>query len=657
VAGQAVARRAGERPDGAPACRRFHKRLLPADISNVTGTRIPSHVVRARFPDGLAAGGGPVPAAAPGAAAPRGNGSGMHGPVLQLPHSAHDHVDSERSVALGMLARLAPVGLFQLDLDGGCLFVNDTWCELMGLSADQASGSGWLAIVHPDDRQALREAWVRARAAGAEINHVVRIVRRDSTAIRWIRGHARPMQDAGGRTVGYVGSATDITEQRRAEDELQVRVRQDVLTDLPNRLHLREALTAGIDRARSDGGVMALLFMDLDAFKEINDTLGHEAGDRLLVQVARRIVATVRATDTVARLGGDEFAVVLPSTDHEEGAQVVAAKISHALEAPFFVAGQQVTVGASIGIALYPDHGAEDPDVLMRQADIAMYRAKRDHSTVAFFDGTTVDHHGPAGFSRLGELRRAIEDGELVLHYQPWLDTHTGAVEVAEALVRWQHPARGLLPPAEFLPLAEQSGLIRALDLSVIDAACAQARRWRDSDHLARMRLAVNVSRASLLDDDFPASVAAALIRHRLEGPELELEITENGVFGDPEQAAWLTERLQALNVRIAIDDFGTGYSSLAQLRRLRAATLKIDRSFVATASTNLGDLAIVETIIALGHRFGQAVVAEGVEDAATADLLTACGADYLQGFHICRPRPADLLEAWMHARGRGGKP
>ena len=563
--------------------------------------------------------------------------------------AARPAAERRRSHEAATLLRRAPAALFVVDARGRCTFANERFCELTGLTPDAARGDGWLHIVHPDDRDSLFEAVRAALAAGAPIQHECRTVRPDGET-RWIRGESAVVADDRGRIKGYVAMIADVTDERLMAERLEQRSRQDALTDLPNRLHLGEALQTAHAMARATGECMALLFLDLDAFKEVNDTLGHEAGDRLLVQVARRVVGSVRDTDTVARLGGDEFAVVLTQTDRADGARAVAEKIIRAIEQPFVLSGQQVAITASVGIALYPDHGAEEPDVLMRQADLAMYHAKRERLGFAFFDSGLSDHASAAGFSRLAELREAIDEGQLVLHYQPWIHAQTGRSDVAEALVRWDHPRYGLLAPAEFLPLAEQSGLIRALDLAVLEMACAQIATWRATPLLSEMRLAVNVSRASLLDEDFPASVAAALIRHRLEGPEIELEITESGAFGDPEQAAWFAERLMALNVRIAIDDFGTGYSSLVHLRRLHASTLKIDRSFVSHAVEDAGDAAIVEAAAHLGHRFGQYVVAEGVEDESTRSLVELLGADYIQGFHVSRPLPATALEAWMAA-------
>ncbi len=531
-----------------------------------------------------------------------------------------------------------------------CVYVSPPVEELAGYTPDElvADPSLWQRLVQPDDLQRAQAG--KRDVAGRTFRREFRIRNRDGRRI-WVRDEARVVGDEAGRPTLVQGVLTDITREREIEEALSFQANHDALTGLPNRVALRRALAAAVERSRLADAPAALLFMDLDAFKEVNDTLGHEVGDRLLAKVAQRLTEVVRGSDTVARLGGDEFAIVLPDTMGEEGARTVARHVTTCLEPPFVLDGRHVTIGASIGIALTgPD--ATDPETLMRLADVAMYRAKRTRTGVVCYDPEAGEEIvGTSGYSRLGELRTAIDQPQLELYYQPWLQLDTNTVPVAEALVRWHHPTQGLLMPADFLPLAEQSGLIRALDLTVLNLACDQVQRWRSTGR-GPLRVAVNVSRASLLDEEFPTALAVALIRHRLEGPELELEITENGVLGDPDQAAWLAERLTALGVGLAIDDFGTGYSSLAQFRRLRASTLKIDRSFVATARERADDATICQSVIELGHRFGQAVVAEGVEDGATLELMQALGADFVQGYTVARPMPAAALESWLASRG-----
>ncbi len=527
------------------------------------------------------------------------------------------------------------------------VYVSAPILDLTGYSAAEmrADPALWPSLVLPDDLDRLPVRRSVAREGG-RVRREYRIRHREGRVI-WIRDEAHLVET--GTSMLMQGVISDISREREIEQALTHQASHDALTGLPNRVRLRRALEVALVACNAVGRSAALLFMDLDAFKEVNDTLGHEAGDRLLGKVAQRLSGVVRGTDTVARLGGDEFAIVLGMTDGEEGARTVARHVMSTLEPPFLLDGRQVTIGASIGIAL-SEPGSSDPATLMRHADLAMYQAKRARMGYLVYVPEMDTGISTAGFSRLGELRAAIDLPQLILHYQPWLDLRTGEVGVAEALVRWLHPRDGLLFPGEFLPLAEQSGLIRQLDLAVLDMACEQVRAWLDGG-LEAIRVAINVSRASLLDEEFPAALAVALIRHRLEGPEIELEITENGVLGDPDQAAWLAERLTSLGVRLAIDDFGTGYSSLAQLRRLRASTLKIDRGFVTNALRQRDDATIVELVIDLGHRFGQEVVAEGVEDAETLELVRRLGADYAQGFHIARPLAPASLETWLTNR------
>ncbi|HEX8940327.1 MAG TPA: GGDEF and EAL domain-containing protein [Candidatus Limnocylindrales bacterium] len=554
---------------------------------------------------------------------------------------------------LGALVARLPVALFAFHRDA-----HDhrrTWDFFTSPQVEALTGyppgsfghpRDWRTVVHPEDAPTVFDPG-RLLFPGATSRLAYRIRHRDGRVL-WLREESTVTPD--GDAFLVQGLLSDITDQVAAEVALEHLARHDPLTDLADRTYLRERLDASLTAARHGGWRVGLLFLDLDLFKDVNDTLGHRVGDGLLVQVARRLAEAVRTSDTVARLGGDEFGVLLPKSD-EEGATRVARALVRALDGAFTVEGHRITIAASIGIAV----GTGDADALMRQADRAMYQAKRERAAIAVFDPSVEDPSLDSGFARLGELRTAIETGQLVLHYQPWLDLRTRAPRAVEALVRWRQPGGRLLLPGDFLPLAERHGLMRDLDAAVLEAACAQAARWRDEGR--RLRTAVNISRPTLLSEEFPAILAAALIRHRLQGPELELEITENGVLGDPEQAAWLAERLTALGVRLAIDDFGTGYSSLGQLRRMRVSTLKVDRSFVSGVLTSPDDQAIVETIVELGHRLGLTVVAEGVEDTETLAYLAALGCDQAQGFLISRPIPPVELERWLgHGPAEDGR-
>ncbi|WIM93023.1 EAL domain-containing protein [Actinoplanes oblitus] len=423
----------------------------------------------------------------------------------------------------------------------------------------------------------------------------------------------------------------------------------DALTGLPNRVRLHDEITATIATTDADAtSGAALLLIDLDRFKEINDTLGHHYGDRLLILVARRMRDTVRGGETVARLGGDEFAVLLPGITGAQDAAAAATRLHEALQQPFDLGGISLAVGGSIGAALYPHHGTT-ADELLQHADIAMYTAKTRRTGFTVFEpgqGST----DPRKLSLAADLRHGMARDELTLHYQPKVDARTGDVLGAEALVRWQHPEHGMIPPSEFIPLAEHTGLITPLTRIVLDSALRQCRAWRDEGH--QLSVAVNVSAHGLLDRDLATEVADRLRRWRVPAHLLTIEITETAIMTDPGRALQVVEQLHALGVRLSIDDFGTGYSSLAYLKNLPVHELKIDRSFVSCMTTSHRDAVIVRSTVELGRNLGLRVVAEGVEDDATWRALEAAGCDVVQGYLISRPVPPAEFSAWLHHRG-----
>jgi diguanylate cyclase (GGDEF)-like protein len=417
----------------------------------------------------------------------------------------------------------------------------------------------------------------------------------------------------------------------------------DSLTGLPNWVLLRDRLERSLAAATRSSGEAALLLIDLDRFKEINDTLGHTYGDRLLCQVGPRLQSVLRDGDTVARLGGDEFAVLLPSVEGEDEARAVAARLGEALHRAFDVDGVILDVEASIGIALSPWHGS-DSEELLRNADIAMYVAKDMKAGAVVF---TPEEHlsAPTRLTVLGDLRRALDgEDELFLHYQPKYTLDGGRIEGVEALLRWQHPLLGLVPPGEFIPVAEGTGIILRLTDRVLALALAQLRRWLDSGHV--VPVAVNLSTRCLLDAGLPDMVQRMLAEHDVPAALLRLEVTESAVMGDAARCMEVLQRLHDLGVRLSIDDFGTGYSSMAYLRRLPVDELKIDRSFVLGMTTTQQDAVLVRTAIDLGHNLGLTVVAEGVEGQEHADALRALGCDVAQGYHYARPMlPAQLSQ------------
>jgi diguanylate cyclase (GGDEF)-like protein len=421
---------------------------------------------------------------------------------------------------------------------------------------------------------------------------------------------------------------------RQLQEQTERLAMSDALTGLPNRVVLRDRLEQALLATRREGTCMALLVLDLDSFKEINDSLGHDYGDLLLTQLGPRLLGPLRASDTVARMGGDEFGVLLPRVADLNAALLVAEKLQESLIEPFDVHGLQLSVEASIGVVMAPDHGV-DAGTLLQRADVAMYVAKDGGLGVSAYD-QTLDGSSPTRAALLNELRRAVDENELFLVYQPKCSAATGALEGVEALVRWQHPERGLLLPDEFLPLAERTGLIHPLTRHVLAAALADCRSWLDRG--VELPVAVNLSARTLLDRAFATEVEQMLTYWGVPGHLLEFEVTETALMADPERARALLESLGALGVILAIDDFGTGYSSLASLRTLPVDDVKIDRSFVTPMLTSPNDAFIVRSVIALAHDVGLRVVAEGVEDASTHAALAELGCDVVQGYHLGLP-------------------
>ena len=418
----------------------------------------------------------------------------------------------------------------------------------------------------------------------------------------------------------------------------------DGLTDLPNRTLFHDRAQQAVVAASRNGTNVAVMLMDLDRFKEINDTLGHHSGDLLLREIGPRLQAALRTNDTVARLGGDEFAVLLGSVPSAESAVAVAQKLRDALSEPFSLDGLTVEAEASIGVALSPDHGTDAPTLLQR-ADVAMYVAKRTNTGVEVY-ASDHDRNSRRRLALISDLRRAIAAGELLLRYQPIVDVRTGEVRAVEALLRWHHPQLGVVPPDEFVRLAEDTGLMQPLTTFVLASALRQRHAWRQAGY--DFPVSVNLSMRNLHDVGLPEEIGRLLQLWRLPPDALELEITESSIMADPRRAMDVTARLRAMGVGLVVDDFGTGYSSLAHLKQLPVQAIKIDRSFVIDMETNENDATIVRSAIDLAKNLGLIVVAEGVENEATWARLSALGCDLVQGHYLSRPLPPDQLDAWL---------
>jgi diguanylate cyclase (GGDEF)-like protein len=430
---------------------------------------------------------------------------------------------------------------------------------------------------------------------------------------------------------------------RKHVEEIEHQAMHDSLTGLPNRVVFRDRVEQALHGARRRPGEVAVMFLDLDRFKEVNDTLGHESGDVLLREVGQRLAHSLRAGDTVARLGGDEFGVLASGVEDADGALLIARKLRRAVEWPFSLRGLTLEVEASIGIALFPEHGT-DVDTLLRHADVAMYQSKEAHSGAGIYSAER-DVYSPDRLRLLGELRRAIEHGELVLHYQPKVDLRTSEVRGFEALVRWQHPEQGLLLPERFLPFAEHTGLVKPLTRYVMREAVRSCARWVDLG--LDLSVALNLSGRDLLDLHLPDEVLLLLSETGIDPSRVELEITENIILSDPVRTRTILGRLKELGVRLAIDDFGSGYSSLGYLKRLPLDVLKIDKSFVMSMLSDDDSAAIVRSTIDLAHNLGLQVVAEGVANEQITRRLAGLRCDAGQGYYFSAPMPDTEVAGW----------
>lgn len=529
-----------------------------------------------------------------------------------------------------------PLAVIEWDLDFKVTEWNRAAAKAFGFSREEAVGRHASELIVPSVARAYMDGvWQRLLDNKAGEHNTAENITKDGTLIvcEW---YNNPLIDATGEVIGVASIIQDITERQQAEETIWRQANFDPLTGLPNRMVFADRMEMAKSQADRDEHLVALLFLDLDYFKDVNDTEGHAAGDALLQEVAKRLQDTVRKTDTVARLGGDEFAIIQTAIKHVDAAEELARKILRSMTEPFDVGSKKVFIGASVGITFYPID-AQDPEELLRNADIAMYAAKsKGRSTFVFYAADMSD----AIRSRQKmeqDLHQALAKHELFLHYQPKVDSRTGTISGVEALLRWEHPKRGMIPPDEFIPLAEKAGLIGPLGQWVLQCACAQNMAWQQQG-LPPLTMAVNLSALQFRQGDLVECVEKTLRETGLDATYLELEITETTAMQDAVRTIEVLDSLSALGVKISLDDFGTGYSSLAYLKRFPLSCIKIDKSFVSDVTMNADDAAIVDAVVSLGQSMNMTVTAEGVETSAQVEYLTQCGCDEFQGFHFSRP-------------------
>ncbi|MFZ2302132.1 MAG: EAL domain-containing protein, partial [Gallionella sp.] len=569
------------------------------------------------------------------------------------------YLDNERSKVEAILresenqfrtiANSTPIMIWMSGTDKLCNFFNKGWLEFTGRSLEQEAGNGWAEGVHPDDLKNCFDTYVNAFDARQEFRMEYRLRRYDGE-YRWLVDCGAPRFDSTGRFIGYIGNCIDITDRKQAEEEIKSLAFYDPLTHLPNRRLLMDRLKQALASSARSGRKGALLFIDLDKFKTLNDTLGHDIGDLLLQQVAQRLESCVREGDTVARLGGDEFVVMLEDLSENNieaaaQAEVVGEKIIVTLNQPYQLAAHEHHSTPSIGVSLFSGSvlGQEE---LLQQADIAMYQAKKAGRNVLRFFDPAMQATITARAIQEADLRRAVAEQEkFTLYYQAQIDS-SGRLIGAEALVRWQHPEHGMMLPGEFIPLAEETGLILPLGHWVLTAACKQLVAWAAQPETAHLTLAVNVSAKQIHLPTFVEEVLTLVDHFGVDPTKLKLEITESMLLDNVDATIANMAILKARGISFSMDDFGTGYSSLQYLKRLPLDQLKIDRSFVHDIATDNNDKAIVDTIIAMAKNLNLNIIAEGVETVAQQQLLKDKGCTAFQGYLLGRPIPIEQFGA-----------
>lgn len=553
------------------------------------------------------------------------------------------------------IVNTSPDIIYILDQDGHFTFINERIESLLGFSKEEIVGKHYSFLVHHDDMEQAKYVFNERRiGTRAAKNIELRLKCKDDGKSRHFNNRTLPIElsatgmyttdaDPKNKYTGTYGVARDVTERKVAEDTINFQAYHDLLTKLPNRALLRDRLTLAINQAKREDEKIAVMFLDLDRFKNINDSLGHMIGDELLQQVSTRLKECIRAADTLARFGGDEFTLMLPKLhDGHEDARMLAEKITDTLKRPFNVDGHELYVSASIGIALYPQDGT-DIDSLIKHADVAMYHVKGQGKNGYKFYSNEMNVPYIEKLSMDTGIHRALDNNEFSLVYQPQVNLRTGEIVGVEALLRWEHPEHGAISPSEFIPFAEESGLIVDIGIWVLKTACAELSRWRTAG-LPEIRMSVNISTRQLLEDNIVKDIIQIMKDYNVPGHCLELEITEHAIMSDMDSVIRKLKELSSHDITIAIDDFGTGYSSLSYLHKLPIQTLKIDRTFLKESRINKGDNTIINTIVAMAKGLKLNVIAEGVESQAQLEYLREIECSEAQGFLFGKPLPPEVI-------------
>ncbi len=566
---------------------------------------------------------------------------------LEERYEAQRQTEGELALYANVFSNAAE-GMTITGQDGRIVAVNPTFCRITGYEpADVIGRKPGMLSSGRQSREFYQSMWDELIAKGHWQGEIWNRRKDGGIYPEWLSISA--VYNDASEVTHYIGVFQDISERKQSEARIHHLAHHDALTGLPNRLLLEDRLNQGMLKSKRNKKSMAVVFIDLDRFKNINDTLGHEMGDKLLIEAAQRGLGVLRDTDTLSRQGGDEFVAVLPELEHRQDVMHVTRKLLAAICQPYQLAGHQLTVSGSAGIALYPEDG-ETVSELLRKADAAMYRAKDEGRNTFRFFSSEINTASLGELLLENDLRGALERNELVLHYQPKIDAVSGEIVGAEALMRWQHREQGVIPPDRFIPLAEESGLIEKFGQWAIETVCAQQRSWLDAGVLA-VPIAVNISANQFARADFPNMIAHCLAEHGIPPQLLELELTESMLMRNSSHTVQVLQTLRNMHIQLSIDDFGTGYSSLSYLKQFPVQTLKIDRSFVCEIDEQGERVRLASAIIAMAHELDMAVVAEGVETEAQSRYLREHGCDQFQGYLFGRPQPVDELGRLLAGR------